>query len=139
MPTPSVVIEAAPGELIDKITILEIKSERIRDAEKLRNVRTELGTLLAARDRTILPPTPCISDGRAAIGQRGLWEIEDEIRGCEHDGEFGPKFVELAVRSIRERPSGSRQAENQRAAGLEIMEEKSYASTSPPDNAIGAD
>ena len=45
MPTRSVVIEAAPGELIDKITILEIKSARIRDGEKLRNVRKELETL----------------------------------------------------------------------------------------------
>jgi Tetratricopeptide repeat len=55
LPTKSVVIETAPGELIDKITILEIKSERITDPDKRHNVRTELDWLRAARDRTILP------------------------------------------------------------------------------------
>ena len=54
VPTPSVAIETAPGELIDKITILEIKVERIGDPEKVRNVRTELDALRTARDRTIL-------------------------------------------------------------------------------------
>jgi hypothetical protein len=54
VPTRSVAIETAPGELIDKITILEIKTERIGDPEKVRNVLTELETLRSARDRTIL-------------------------------------------------------------------------------------
>ena len=97
VPTPSVAVETAPGELIDKITILEIKAERIGDPEKVRNVRTELDTLRRARDRTILP-----SDALASLTaelrrvNEALWDIEDEIRGCERAGDFGPKFVELA-------------------------------------------
>ena len=53
--TPSVTVTIAPGDLIDKITILEIKAERIADAAKLPNVMLELETLQAARDRTNLP------------------------------------------------------------------------------------
>ena len=49
----TVMIEIAPGELIDKITILEIKSERISDTEKLRNVRIELESLEKSRDEEI--------------------------------------------------------------------------------------
>jgi hypothetical protein len=48
-----IVVEIAPGELFDKITILEIKAERIADADKLLNVRTELAALRAVRDRAI--------------------------------------------------------------------------------------
>jgi hypothetical protein len=51
--TRSVKVDIAPGELIDKITILEIKAERITDADKLRNVRAELATLSDARDASI--------------------------------------------------------------------------------------
>ncbi|HEX3729595.1 MAG TPA: hypothetical protein VHV47_07305, partial [Opitutaceae bacterium] len=97
IPTPSVVIEAAPGELIDKITILEIKSERMADSEKLRNVRVELETLRRARDRTIVPSEELASLTAELRGvNEALWTIEDEIRGCERAGDFGAKFVELA-------------------------------------------
>ena len=73
VPTPSVAVETAPGELIDKITILEIKAERMGDPEKVRNVRTELDTLRRARDRTILAVRGArVADGRAALGQRGV-------------------------------------------------------------------
>src|SRR5262249_50760249 len=48
-------VEIAPGELIDKITILEIKSQRVADAGKLHNVHTELAALVAARDRALYP------------------------------------------------------------------------------------
>ncbi len=72
LPTRSVVIETAPGELIDKITILEIKLKHITDQEKLHNVRTELETLLAARDRTII-----VSDS--------LRELTEELRSINED------------------------------------------------------
>ena len=92
----SVTIEIAPGELIDKITILEIKSERIADPAKLANVRVELETLTARR--TALPTSDEL-DGLGAelkVVNERLWVIEDEIRDCERASDFGPRFVELA-------------------------------------------
>ncbi len=71
VPTRSVTIETAPGELIDKITILEIKAERIGDPERLRNVRTELEATAVrprADDRRVARIGG--SDGRVAVGQR---------------------------------------------------------------------
>ena len=131
MPTRSVVIEAAPGELIDKITILEIKAERIKDAEKLRNVRVELATLQSARDRTILP-----SEDLAALTaelrsvNEALWTIEDEIRECEQAGDFGPKFIELArlVYKNNDHRAAVKRRINERL-GSQLVEEKSYAGT----------
>jgi hypothetical protein len=129
VPTPSVAIETAPGELIDKITILEIKAERIGDPEKIRNVRRELETLRSARDRTILS-----SDELATLTaelrsvNEALWEIEDKIRGCERSGDFGPRFVELA-RSVYQN-NDSRAAIKRKInvlLGSRIIEEKSYA------------
>jgi hypothetical protein len=128
MPTRSVVIETAPGELIDKITILEIKAERILDEEKLRNVRKELETLVKARERTILP-----SDSLTALTaelrsvNEALWGIEDEVRACERDGDFGPKFVELA-RSVYKNNDlrAALKRKINELLGSVIVEEKSY-------------
>ncbi len=128
VPTRSVAIETAPGELIDKITILEIKSERMGDAEKIRNVRTELDVLRSARDRTIRPSDELTS---LAVELRDvnerLWDIEDEIRGCERVGDLGSKFVDLA-RSVY-RNNDHRAAIKRRInvlLGSKIIEEKSY-------------
>ena len=93
-PARPVTVEIAPGELIDKITILEIKSERIADADKLYNVRVELTALVGARDQAIKP-----SDQLAALTlqlraiNEVLWQIEDAIRVCERTGDFGARFV----------------------------------------------
>jgi tetratricopeptide (TPR) repeat protein len=130
-PTPSVVIEAAPGELIDKITILEIKTERIQDPEKLRNVRTELATLRSARDRTILPSEPLAAlTAELKSVNEALWTIEDEVRTCEREGDFGPKFVELArsVYKNNDHRAALKRQINERL-GSRILEEKSYAAT----------
>jgi uncharacterized protein DUF6165 len=124
----SVLIEAAFGDLIDKITILEIKSNRIRDPEKLLNVRTELEALLSARDRAIAPSSVlrALTAELRSLNEM-LWNIEDELRHCEQNGEFGPRFVELA-RSVYKK-------NDQRAAvkrkindhlGSRIIEEKSF-------------
>ncbi len=133
IPTRSVVIEAAPGELIDKITILEIKSERIADGEKLRNVRAELETLRSARDRTIVP-----SEDLAALTaelravNEALWAVEDDLRECERVGDFGPRFVELArsVYKKNDHRAAIKRRINERL-GSRIVEEKSYAEHSP--------
>jgi glycosyltransferase involved in cell wall biosynthesis len=126
----SVLVPAAPGELVDKITILEIKSERIKDPDKLRAVRLELAALEAARDRA-LEPSARLRELMAELKQvnEALWQIEDDIRGCERDADFGPRFVELA-RSVYHQ--NDRRAVVKRRInelfGSDIREEKEYTS-----------
>jgi hypothetical protein len=139
MPTRSVVIETAPGELIDKTTILEIKAERIRDEEKLRNVGKELEALVKARERTILPSDTLVAlTAELRSVNETLWDIEDDIRVCEREGDFGPKFVEL-TRSVYK--SNDHRAALKRKInellGSVIVEEKSYAPTSGVRRAEG--
>ena len=120
----------ATGELIDKITILEIKSERITDAAKLTNVRAEL-TLLCRRRDAVLPPGTVLAALAArlkSINER-LWELEDEIRDLERRADFGAAFVD-AARAIY-RTNDARAAvkrEINLATGSDLIEEKSYAS-----------
>jgi hypothetical protein len=124
-----ILVEVAPGELIDKITILEIKTERIEDKEKVVNVRIELDVLEKARDENI-PSSPRLLELTADLKQinEQLWEIEDEVRDCERSRDFGPRFIELA-RSVYH--SNDRRAALKREInellGSKIVEEKSYA------------
>ena len=113
---------AAPcslGELIDKITILRIKAERIGEREKLANVRRELALLeRLAQEDGASGPIDLLTDQLAAVNAR-LWAIEDAIRGCEHEGDFGPRFV--AARAIgvqRERYARRDQARHQHSRRL---------------------
>ena len=125
----SITVEIAPGELIDKITILEIKSERMSDVAKLENVRIELATLAKARDAAITPSVELdeLTSQLRSINEQ-LWDIEDHIRDCEREKDFGERFVELA-RSVYK-------SNDQRAAlkrdintllGSRLVEEKSYS------------
>lgn len=128
-PLSSITVEIAPGELIDKITILQIKAERIDDAQKLRNVRVELDTLLHCRDAS-LSPTPELAELTAGLKQvnEALWDIEDAIRDCERASDFGPKFVALARSVYRQndrRAALKRQIND--LLGSRLIEEKSYA------------
>lgn len=124
-----ILVEIAPGELIDKITILEIKRERIADADKLKNVRIELDVLAAARDAAMAASAE-LADLTAQLKQvnEALWEIEDGIRDCERGRDFGAKFIELA-RSVYH--SNDRRAALKRQInellGSKLIEEKSYA------------
>ena len=124
----AILVEVAPGELIDKITILEIKSERMTDAEKVANVRVELETLTAARDAAVPPDAEIdrLTAGLKAVNE-ALWEIEDGIRDCDRAGDFGPRFVEFARAVYR---TNDRRAELKKAINLHlgsrIVEEKSY-------------
>ncbi|MEK9726065.1 MAG: DUF6165 family protein [Rhodospirillaceae bacterium] len=125
----TVTVEIAPGELIDKITILEIKMERIADAAKLKNVRAELDVLAASRDAH-LPDSAELDDLSAELKRinETLWVIEDDIRDCERGGDFGETFVELARAVYR---TNDRRAEVKRRIndllGSHLVEEKSYA------------
>jgi hypothetical protein len=116
------------GELIDKLTILEIKRERIGDAAKLANVERERAALAAARASLALPDGKL--DPLAAELKRvneALWEIEDEIRDCERKSDFGPRFVELARSVYRNNDRRAAiKGEINRLSGSAIVEEKSY-------------
>jgi Family of unknown function (DUF6165) len=115
------------GELIDKITILRIKSERIREQEKLANVRRELGLLeRLAGERPSGPAIDLLTDKLAAVNAR-LWTIEDAIRSCERKGDFGPRFVALArsVYGENDVRAALKRAINT-LANSAIIEEKSY-------------
>ena len=112
------------GELYDKISILEIKSERITEAAKLANVRKELDLLKAAAARF---PIDAALYGQLKEVNMRLWDIEDAIRIEESNRRFGEEFVRLA-RSIykeNDRRSEIKHRINT-AAGSEIVEEKLY-------------
>ncbi len=93
----SITIEISPGELIDKLTILDIKSDRIKNEEKLKNVRYERELLTRARDAAVASSARLdeLTDGLREVNE-ALWDIEDEIRLCEQRSDFGDRFVELA-------------------------------------------
>ncbi len=124
-----IMAEIAVGELIDKITILEIKAARMTDEEKLAHVRSELETLKSTRNRTT-PPSGELTRLTAALQaiNESLWDVEDEIRRCDGHGEFGARFVELAQQVYR---TNDRRAEVKRqintALGSRLVEEKQYA------------
>lgn len=127
---PSIKIDAAPGELIDKITILEIKAERIDDEMKRANVTYELVTLTNALNVAV-DTSEQISDLAARLKEinERLWETEDAIRDCERREDFGPTFIDLARSVYR---LNDVRAELKRSIntllGARIIEEKSYSS-----------
>lgn len=123
-----VMIPVSWGELFDKLTILEIKKERISDKPKLKNISRELDELLAVSNAHELPDQP-LTDLVAEL--RGinetLWDIEDDIRTCERLEDFSSSFIELA-RSVYK--TNDKRAELKlrinRLLGSELVEEKSY-------------
>jgi hypothetical protein len=125
---PVILVPISPGELLDKISILEIKAERLTEPAKLAHVHHELAVLAAARDRAILP---CSDLARLAAELRAvneaLWQVEDDLRICERRGDFGPDFVELArsVYRLNDRRATVKRAINELLASP-LMEEKSY-------------
>jgi hypothetical protein len=127
--TMAVMVPVSWGELIDKITILEIKRRHLSDGAQLGNVRKELEMLRAVRDSEFQDNTRLaeLSAALEDINER-LWRIEDDIRNCERQKDFGPGFVELA-RSVYvsndERAALKKQINS--LLGSELVEEKSYA------------
>jgi post-segregation antitoxin (ccd killing protein) len=125
----SVMIEVGAGELVDKITILSIKRERISDAAKLRNVAHELEVLERAL-KADLPVSAELDRMQAALREvnEALWQVEDDIRMCEAAADFGPGFIALArsVYRLNDRRAAIKRAINDHC-GSSIVEEKSYA------------
>ncbi len=88
-------VEVSVGELIDKITILEIKQEKISDEVKLSHINAELDILRATVDsESISVPQELVDELRSINAE--LWDAEDVIRACERDQDFTEAFVECA-------------------------------------------
>ena len=117
------------GELLDKITILQIKSERMTDATKLVNVRKELTELTqtVAQTTTLSLAVESLVKDLKQINEK-LWVIEDDIRECERQKDFGAKFIELARGVYFTNDERARlKKEINTAMGSALVEEKSYA------------
>jgi hypothetical protein len=131
----------SPGELIDKITILEIKQERIKDADKVKNVNLELELLESLWDGSVYQSSALVVKKRAELKfiNEELWVIEDDLRLKELKAEFDRDFIELA-RSVY--LTNDRRASVKREINLEVgsklIEEKSYQDYSS-DSPAGTD
>ena len=128
-----ILVPISPGELLDKITILRIKSARMSDAAKLANVRAELAELEKTWRVAVGAESDVSADERAlqAVNER-LWVIEDDIRDKERAQAFDARFVELARSVYIE--NDERAAIKKRVnvkLGSRIVEEKSYKPYKP--------
>jgi hypothetical protein len=125
----NILVEISPAELIDKLTILEIKLELIEDEGKRANVKREYSLLISAYQATIVETEPLreLTSTLKRIN-RELWDIEDNIRAEERAKSFGARFIELA-RSVYRTNDRRAAVKRQINAMLNspIPEEKSYA------------
>ena len=125
----TILIQVSPGELIDKMTILQVKLDHMSDPAKLANVRRE-HEMIAQTFRENVADTPALAKLIVELkaANLALWTIEDDIRDHERKGDFGESFVALA-RSIY-RINDERAAIKRRINVLldsAIVEEKSYS------------
>ena len=120
-------IPVSYGELIDKITILEIKKERIKDQNKLVNIDKELTCLLEVISSEVMQKGAAELYAKLKEINIKLWDIEDAIRESERRSDFGPGFVQLA-RAVYytndDRSEVKRQING--LLGSDLTEEKSY-------------
>ncbi len=117
------------GELLDKLTILEIKLQHITDDAKRHNVQTEYDVLSRAKAAKI-PMTETLKKLYSDLKEvnQTLWTIEDDIRDCERNQDFGPRFITLAraVYVTNDKRAMLKHSLN-RESGSQLIEEKSYA------------
>ena len=124
-----ILVPVSPGEMLDKITILRIKSQRMSDPNKLANVRLELNALEATWKSSAYASIEVDGEMRAlqAVNER-LWTIEDAIRDKERARAFDAEFIRLA-RSVYiendERAAIKRRLNLK--LGSSLVEEKSYS------------
>jgi hypothetical protein len=123
-----VLIPISPGELLDKITILQIKAERIADPIKVANVKTELDMLSKVWSEAVAVDAEitAITAELKAVNE-ALWEIEDDIRDEERNKRFNERFIELAraVYVTNDERANAKKKVNLHLNST-IVEEKSY-------------
>ena len=92
-----IIVEVSVGELLDKISILEIKKEKIKDAEKLKFINNEHSILKNQLDENIKSDEKLnnLYQSLTEINSK-LWVIEDDKRQCEKEKNFGEKFIKLS-------------------------------------------
>lgn len=113
------------GELLDKISILAIKRERITDPQKRANVENEYQALVETGDELALPAEVKPLLAQIKTVNEALWDIEDEIRDCEAKSDFGPRFVELARSVYKQNDKrAALKAEINRLCNSSLREEK---------------
>lgn len=121
-----ILVPTSVGELVDKITILRIKSERITDKAKLVNITNELAALTQTCAQHKIDLTTALVAALQDINGQ-LWKIEDDIREKERQSKFDSEFIELA-RSVY--VMNDKRAELKKqinlASGSKYVEEKSY-------------
>ena len=125
----SIKIELSVGELLDKISILQIKAERIDDPSKVKNINKELDVLMSLWNDSPYSDTNLSSEINELKNiNEALWDIEDKIRDKERNQLFDKDFIELA-RSVYF--TNDKRAEIKRIingkTGSELIEEKSYS------------
>ena len=123
-------IEVSNGEVLDKYSILQIKSERITDPTALNNIRRELEGLQPAVDaiRSLESSGTLHSlQDQLLEVNTSLWEVEDVLRGLEKSQDFGPSFVSAArsVYQLNDRRAAVKKEINL-LTGSNLIEEKSY-------------
>ncbi len=123
-----ITVDVSAGELLDKIAILQIKAERIADIEKVSHVGKELESLAATRERCVpnLEALGQLTTELQSINEM-LWDVENELRHCERNAEFGPRFTELArcvYRFNDRRAAIKRQIDD--LVGAPVREQKCY-------------
>ena len=115
------------GELIDKITILELKQEYITDPAKLTNINNELDELLAILKTLLIQPFPQSQREALKAVNRDLWHIENFKRECEGNGRFDRAFIEAGREVYLKNDLRAKiKREINTLTGSAIVEEKSY-------------
>ena len=116
------------GEVIDKLTILQIKSERIDDSDKLVNIRKEQSLLAEILEKDVLSSNELaeLTNQLKRINEQ-LWEVEDRLRELERQQDFGQDFIAdaRAVYFTNDKRSRIKRKINE-LVGSDIVEEKSY-------------
>lgn len=127
------------GEFLDKLSILEIKSERITESDKLTNIRNELALLRDVWTQSSFAQADIADEYRTlrAVNEQ-LWDIEDRIRLKEAAKTFDQEFIDLAraVYILNDRRAASKRRLNE-ALGSELIEEKSYSDYGAPGDVPG--
>ena len=93
-----ILAEISVGELFDKITILNIKTKKIHDSEKLNNIKKELSFLNHQASSIIIKDQALLNHSieKLQLINEELWDIENNKRECEANKDFGQKFIELS-------------------------------------------